>query len=54
MNDAGLQSAIEERDTIIEDRTKGNMLRCKVNWAAYAENSSAYFFSLKKTESSFT
>ena len=48
MNDAELQSAIEERDTIIEDRTKGNMLRCKVNWAAYAEKSSAYFFSLEK------
>ena len=47
-NDAELQSAIAERDSIIEDRTKGNMLRCKVNWAAYAEKSSAYFYSLEK------
>ena len=43
-----LQSAIEERNEIIENRTKGNMLRCKVNWAAYAEKSSSYSFSLEK------
>ena len=52
VNDQQLQSAIEERDEIIEIRTKGNMFRCKVNWAAYAEKSSSYFFSLEKRKAS--
>ena len=47
-NDEQLQGAIEERNEIIEFRTKANMFRCKVNWAAYAEKSSAYLFSLEQ------
>ena len=47
-NDEQLQRAIEERDEIIENKTKSNMFRCKVNWAAYAEKSSSYFFSLEQ------
>ena len=48
INDGQLQRAIEERDEIVEARTKANMFRCKVNWAAYGEKSSAYFFSLEQ------
>lgn len=39
-----LSVMIEERDSIIELRAKQSMFRCKVNWAAYAEKSSKYFF----------
>ena len=46
--DEQLQKAQEERNKIIEARTKANMFRCKVNWAAYAEKSSAYFFALEQ------
>ena len=48
INDGQFQSAVEERDEIIKTKTKENMFRCKVNWAAYAEKSSSYFFSLEK------
>ena len=47
-NDQQLHCAVEERNEIIENRTKRNMFRCKVNWAAYAERSSSYFFSLEQ------
>ena len=53
IRDDELQRAIEERDEIIEARTKNNMLRCKVNWAAYAERSSSYFFSLEQRKASY-
>ena len=43
-----LNALKEERDGIIEARAKQSMFRCKVNWAAYAEKSSKYFFSLEK------
>ena len=43
-----LNTLIEERDGIIELRARQSMFRCKVNWAAYAEKSSSYFFSLER------
>ena len=52
VNDEELANVIEERNVIIETRTKGNMFRCKVNWAAYAEKSSSYFFSLEQRKAS--
>lgn len=51
-NDCEVQCAIAERNEIIETKTKRNMLRCKVNWAAYAEKSSSYFFSLEQRKAS--
>ena len=44
-----LNSLIEERDGIVALRAKQSMFRCKVNWAAYAEKSSKYFFFAGKT-----
>ena len=43
-----LDTLIEERDGIVTLRAKESIFRCKVNWAAYAEKSSSYFFSLEK------
>ena len=43
-----LDALLEERDGILNQIARGSMLRCKANWAAFAEKSSAYFFSLEK------
>ena len=48
INDEQLHRVVDERNEIIETKTKRNMFKCKVNWAAYAEKSSSYFFSLEQ------
>ncbi len=43
-----LEMTNNERETIISEKTKGSMFRCKTRWYEYGEKSSKYFFNLEK------